>query len=249
MKNIFKKIVPVFIIFSMMILQSCSEKQVSENVWVVGTSADNPPYEFIENGEVVGFDIDYIKAIGHHLGYEVEIKNMEFHSLLAALSSGNVDMVVAGMSITPERKERVDFSHPYSVANIAILHRGADYFPDIDALKGKKIAGQLGSIFSIIAQQLASDADTVGNALSSNLLLVEELKNKRLDAVVLEKSQAEKFVTQHQSLGYFDVPKYGTSFAIAFPKGSKIKGNIDHTIKTLKNNGITEKLEKKWNIK
>ena len=94
-----------------------------DDTWVVGTSADNPLYEFMQDGEIVGFDIDLMVAIGQHLGKNIEFRNMEFHGLLAALSSNNVDMVIAGMSVTPERQKRVTFSVPYTDARIAVLFR------------------------------------------------------------------------------------------------------------------------------
>ena len=80
------KIKKLLLLIALFSLSSCFEDK-DENVWIVGTSADNPPYEFIQNGEIVGFDIDFITEIGKHLGKRVEFKNMEFHTLLAALSA------------------------------------------------------------------------------------------------------------------------------------------------------------------
>ncbi len=71
---------------------------------MVGTSADFSPFEYVENGEFVGFD-DLIKAIAEEMGFEVEIRDMSFDSLIAALVSGNLDLVVSGMTITAEREE------------------------------------------------------------------------------------------------------------------------------------------------
>ena len=80
-----KKITPKEVLFCglLMFLNACSENSRDDNKWLVGTSADNPPYEFIQNGEPVGFDIDVIKEIAASLGKEVQFKNMEFHSLIA----------------------------------------------------------------------------------------------------------------------------------------------------------------------
>ena len=79
-------------------------------------------------------------------------------------------------------------------------------------------------------------------------MLVEELRSKRIDAIVLETSQAEKIAARHQNLAYFEVKQFASSFAIALPKGSKLKNNIDHMIKSLRNNGKLAELEQKWGV-
>ena len=241
------KIALILTIVMSFILTACNFDG-EDDTWVVGTSADNPPYEYMESGKIVGFDIDFITEVARHLGKKVEFKNMEFHSLLAALSTKNVDLVVAGMSITNDRMKRVDFSIPYTSAKVAILYRKADQFAKPADFANKKVAGQLGSIFSIIAHQMAVDYKSKVSSLSSNLMLVEELKTKRIDGVVLETSQAVKFSSQHKGLDYFEVEEYGSSFAVVLPKGSKLKSNIDHTIKSLRKNGKLEELERKWGI-
>lgn len=242
-----KKIILILSVFTSLMLSACDYGK-DDDTWVVGTSPDNPPYQYMENGEIVGFDIDFITEVGRHLGKRVEFKNMEFHSLLAALSTKNVDLVVAGMSITNDRMKRVDFSVPYTTAKIAILYRQADNFTQASDFKHKKVAGQLGSIFSIIAHQMAVDYKSQVSSLSNNLMLVEELKTKRIDGIVLETSQAARFASQHKKLAYFEISEYSTSFAVALPKGSEIKRNIDHTIKSLRKNGKLEELEQEWGI-
>lgn len=242
------KKIALFLIFGISLLLTSCDFAKDEDVWVVGTSADNPPYEYMENGEIVGFDIDFILEIGKHLGKRIEFKNMEFHSLLAALSSNNVDLVVAGMSITNERKNRVDFSIPYTSANIAVLYLQADNYKQPSDFVGKTIAGQLGSIFSIVAHQMAVEHKSKSSSLSNNLLLVEELRSRRIDGIVLETSQAAQIAKQYKNLAYFELKSYGSSFAIAMPRGSKIKNNIDHTIKSLRTSGKLAELEQKWGI-
>lgn len=229
------------------ILVSCGEFR-DDDTWIVGTSADNPPYEFMQDGEIVGFDVDLMIAIGQHLGKNIEFRNMEFHGLLAALASDNVDMVIAGMSVTPERQKRVTFSVPYTDARIAVLFRRADKFKRSEDLKDKNTGAQLGTIWTLIAHDMSVKYGFRTKALASNLMLVEELKNKRLDAVVLEESQAEKFVAKYPKLSSFSVKQYGSSFAIALPKKTELKKNIDHTIKQLKGNGTISALAKKWGI-
>lgn len=237
----------VIVVALSILMSSCSEKQ-DKNTWIVGTSPDNPPYEHMRDGEIEGFDIDLIIAIGQHLGKKIEFKNMEFHGLLAALATKNVDMVIAGMSITPERVARVDFSIPYAEARIAILFRRADGYKETPDLKEKMVGAQLGTIWSLIAHDLSMTHSFRTKALASNLMLVEELKSGRIDAVILEQYQAEEFAKGNPNLSSFHLGTYGSSFAIALPKGSPEKKNIDHTIKSLKSNGTISALTKKWGL-
>ncbi len=239
-----------FKIFALMLtffaVVSCSKKE--EDLWIVGTSADNPPYEFLKDGEIQGFDIDLMIAIAKHLGKKIEFKNMEFHGLLAALASKNIDMSIAAMSVTPERLARVDFSIPYTDSKIAVLYRIDNNFTEPSDFKGYMIGAQLGTIWTLIAHDMSIKYSFRTKSLASNLMLVEELKNGRIDGVMLEESQVQKFVEKNNGLAGLAIPQYGSSFSIALPKGSEDKKNIDHTIKSLRSNGTIASLAKKWGL-
>src|SRR5690554_2167394 len=135
----FKKLFFVSLLIMVVLLSACSQEQGEEpNVepdleeeiveeinladkYVIGTSAGFPPFEYTEGGEVVGFDIDLMKAIGEVKGFEVEVRDLSFDGLIGALNSGNIDMIAAGMTITEERKEVVAFSEPYYSANQSLV--------------------------------------------------------------------------------------------------------------------------------
>lgn len=229
------------------VLVSCSDGR-DENTWLVATSADNPPYEHMGNGEITGFDIDFIMAIGRHLGKNIELKNMEFHGLLAALASKNVDVVIAGMSITPERQAQVDFSIPYTNARVAVLYKKENGFGSAEDLKDKITGVQLGTIWTHIAHDLSMQYSFKTKALANNLMLVEELKNNSLSAIIMDESQADKFIAQNPELAKFSIKQYGSLFAIAMPKNSPLKKSINHAIKDLQNNGTIKALSKKWGL-
>lgn len=247
-KNIIMKKISLVIVAIMGLLLSGCFSQQDENTWIVGTSADNPPYEFMQDGKIVGFDIDLVTEIGKHLGKKVEFKNMEFHSLLAAISSKNVDLVLAGLSVTKERAARVDFSIPYASATIAVLYRIEDGFKKHQDLENKNVGAQLGTIWSLIANDLAAKNQFRFKALSSNLMLVEELKTKRIDAIIMESFQADRFAEANPALAKFNLEEFSSSFSIAMPKNSPLKKDIDHTIKSLKSNGTIHALSKKWGL-
>lgn len=90
---------------------------------VMATNAAFDPYEYIENGEVVGIDAEFAKALCDKLGYDLEIEDMEFDSIIAAVNSGKADFGMAGMTVTPEREEQIDFTDTYCTAaqNVIVL--------------------------------------------------------------------------------------------------------------------------------
>ena len=88
---------------------------------VMATNATFDPYEYIENGEVVGIDAEFAKALCDKLGYDLEIEDMEFDSIIAAVNSGKADFGMAGMTVTPERQEQIDFTDTYCTAAQSII--------------------------------------------------------------------------------------------------------------------------------
>lgn len=175
---------------------------------VMGTSADYPPYEFHKqiDGEdkVVGFDIAIANEIAKELGVKLEIKEMEFGTLLGALKTGKVDMVLAGMTPDKKRKKEVDFSDIYYMAKQGILVKAEkkDSIKTLEDLKGKKVGAQQGSIQEEIAKEQIAGAElkTLGNV--GDLIL--ELQNNKVDALVMELPVAELYVSQNADLAVSD---------------------------------------------
>jgi len=194
---------------------------------VVGTSADYPPYEFHKsiNGEdtIVGFDIEIAKEIAKDLGVELQIKDMKFDGLLAALDTGNIDFVIAGMTPTEERKQSVDFTKIYYVAQQGVLIRAADKdkIKTVADLKGKKVGAQKGAIQETIAKEQIPDAKVVAIGKIPDLIM--ELKNKKVDALVVELPVATTYVTAHKDLALSEIQvKDDTGgSAIAVKKGNQ----------------------------
>lgn len=226
------------------LLTSCIDKD-DENTWKVGISADNPPYTFVENGEFKGFEIDVINEIGEISDKKIELHNMDFHTLIASLNTGKVDMVIAGMSVTKERLKKVDFSIAYTETHNAFLYKKGRV---IDDFNNKKIGVLLASTYSLVADDISKKCDCDVILLSNTLILVEELKNDRIDVVILEKAQAEKFVQQNPNLDYFVSEEYNNILAIVLTKHSPIKAAIDEAIATLHENKVIDELSKKWRL-
>ncbi|MBP7190061.1 MAG: amino acid ABC transporter substrate-binding protein, partial [Rickettsiaceae bacterium] len=213
----------------------------------VGVSADNPPYEFIKDGKIEGLDLDVIEAIGKVLGRKIVIKNLDFPGLFPALSSGSVDCVISGISVTESRKEHFDFSENYAGAPMAVLFRKDDKFAKTENLEGKVIGAQLGTTWDIEAKKISSKLTGVlVRSLSNNLVLVEELKSGSVDAVVLEKMQVAEFIKNNPGLDFFDIPESSSNFAIVVNKGSKLLTEINKAIAKLNEEKKLQAIKDKW---
>ncbi|WP_040212804.1 transporter substrate-binding domain-containing protein [Clostridium polynesiense] len=196
---------------------------------VLGTSADFPPYEFHKeiNGkdEIIGFDISIAKEIAKDLGVELEIKDMKFDGLLTALEASKVDFVMAGMNPDAERSKSVDFSKIYYEAEQTILVRAEDKekYNGVESLTGKKIGAQKTSVQEKIANEQIRDAQV--KSLGKVTDLVMELKNKKVEAVVVETVVAKSYAAANKDLAVadfkFDAGKDEIGSAVAVKKGSK----------------------------
>ena len=96
------------------VLSSWKEDSISDDVLVVGTNAEYPPFAYVEDGEIIGFDIDLISIVAQHLGKDIIVKdNPSFDALIPDLELGRTDIVAAGMTYTEERAKKASFSKPY----------------------------------------------------------------------------------------------------------------------------------------
>ncbi|MCC5912650.1 MAG: transporter substrate-binding domain-containing protein [Clostridiaceae bacterium] len=171
---------------------------------VLGTAADYPPYEFYAeiDGElqVVGFDIDIAKEIAKDMGVELEIRDMDFDGLLPALVTGNIDMIIAGMVPSEERKESVDFSIPYYAAEQTMLVRAEDYdkFATVEDFTGYTVGAQTATVQEGIAKEQISNAKLRSLSVITNLVM--DLKTDRIDGIVLVEPVARAYAESNDDL-------------------------------------------------
>lgn len=217
----------------------------SKGKLVVGTSADYSPYEFHKQidgkDQIVGFDIEIAKQFAKDLGVELEIKDMAFDGLLVALQSDKVDMVFAGMTPTDERKKNVDFSDIYFTATHRFILRSGEEtgISKMEDLKGKKIGVQKGSIQEGIAKD-NYDAEKI-KSLDKVPDLVLDLKNNKVDAVLVESTVADLTVPKNPGTAIasgLEVKDPDGGCAVAMKKGSDdLKAEINKTLKKLQDDG------------
>lgn len=215
---------------------------------VVGTNAAFPPFEYVgDDGNPDGFDIALIKAIGEKAGYEVQIQDMEFDSLVSSIGN-KIDVAIAGMTVTEERKNTVDFSDPYyeAVQNV-LVPKGSDIATAAD-LQGKKIGVQLGTTGEFIADEIeGAEVSAYNKAVDA----VNDLNNGRVDCVIVDKNPAEVFGAQFSDkVDVLDGTKFDfepENYAIALPKGdTELADKINSALKELKADGTYDSLVKKY---
>lgn len=219
---------------------------------VMATSADYPPYEFVDTAggteEIVGFDVDIARAITEKLGYELEINNIDFNGLIPALQADRADFVMAGMTPTEERKQNVDFSEIYYDAKQTILSLQSNAITDPKQLDGKKVGVQLGSIQEGLAKDLVEAGSTM-EVVPLNRIneIIQEIKSGRIDAAIIEDTVARGFLEANPDLQASLIPEEGPAgSAIAFPKGSELVDDFNTALQEMKDSGEMEALIKKW---
>lgn len=218
-----------------------SESQ--DNVLVVGTNAEFPPFEYIgENGEPDGFDIALIKAISEKLGMEVEIHNIEFNSLVAAIGT-KIDAAIAGMTIREERLQAVDFSEPYYEAVQYVIVPVGSTIATAEDLKNKTIGVQLGTTGMSIAEQIeGATMKSYNKAVDA----VNDLNNGRVDLVIIDRNPAKVFVSKFpDKVSYIEGAQFGfeaEEYAIALPKGSDMVEKVNKALDELKADGTFDAL-------
>ncbi|HDE7688472.1 TPA: ABC transporter permease subunit [Staphylococcus aureus] len=214
----------------------------------VGLSADYAPMEFEHtvNGktEYAGVDIDLAKKIAKDNNLKLKIVNMSFDSLLGALKTGKIDIIISGMTSTPERKKQVDFSYSYMMTkNIMLVKKDkVNEYKDIKDFNNKKVGAQKGTEQEKIAQTEIENASITSLSRLPDVILA--LKSGKVEGAVVEKPVAEAYLKQNPKLGISNVKfnEEEKDTVIAVPKDSpKLLSQINKTIKEVKDKGLIDK--------
>ncbi|MEI6856932.1 basic amino acid ABC transporter substrate-binding protein [Psychrilyobacter sp.] len=250
-----KKLINLVGILMMVVLVGCGQKIEVENTTnkikklYIGTNAEYKPYEYLENGKMIGFDIEFMEALAENLGYEIEWKNLSFDGLLPALQTQKIDMVIAGMSPTEERKKAVDFTDIYhSGWQTVLVNKKNKEIQSAEDLKGKIIGVPLGSFQEGIASKIKGTEVKFYNSFTGAVL---ELNTQKIDAVIVGEITADYYLENNKNLKKISLPKEqqkGTNgIAIALEKGqTELLKNLNEGIEALKSNGKYQELLNKY---
>lgn len=233
------------------LLESIKEK----GKLVVGTASGYPPYEFIDitsaNQDIVGIDMELAQAIADKLGVELEIQDMNFTSLISSIPTHKVDMAIAGISITEERKETMDFSEPYLEAEqkMLILSENADKYKTLEDFSGETVAAEKSTTQETVCQELLTDSPLVSLEKVPDCLM--ELQNGKVAGVMVENIVGEQYVIAYDNIVFSDAEtgKLKTS-AVAMDKGNEdLMEIVNEVIKENQENGNFDKWVEEYSEK
>ena len=240
-----KKIVLVcFLSFlSVFFISGCSFKNSDE--LVLATEAGFAPYEFYQDGEIVGVDIDIAKEIVKELNKKLVVKDVSFDFLINEVKSGKADFAAAGISITEERKKQVDFTDEYTVSNQVVIVKKESSITNFSELKNKKIAVQLGTVADLYVSDNYPKATLVQH--KKYLSAVEDVKANKADCLITDELPAKEIVKENPELRIMDGILFQDRYGMIVQKGNdELRKQINKVLKRLIADGTIDKLVLKY---
>lgn len=238
-----KKIILAFLLGVLLI--ACG-KDGKELVYKVGTNAEFPPYEYIEDGKIKGFDADIMDEIAKRGEFKYEWVNMNFDGLISALQSKKADMVIAGMTLNEERQKYVNFSVPYIKPAVSLIALKSNSTTSIEEFNNKKFGVELGTTEADIIKGKFPDAIIV--PFSSNTASVLALKSQKIDAILFDSKVAESYVKNNPDIKIVGEAA-GEEKAMAFNlKDTEVHNKVNTILQEMLNDGTIDKLKEKYGI-
>ena len=218
---------------------------VSDGKLIVGTEAGFAPYEYLVGNEVEGIDMDIAQAIADALGVELEVQNMDFDGALLAVQQGKVDIVAAGVSVSDEREEVMDFSVKYVDSKDVVLVNKAD--PKVEestaeALEGKVVGVQQGNIADLWVSENAAPKSV--QRYTKFVQAAQDLLNGKIDCIVMDEAPALELVASNDGLAILEGEAlFEDSYAVAIKKGNEqMKAAVDAVITQLQESGQMDEI-------
>ena len=214
-------------------------------VLVMATNAEFPPYEYHEGSQIVGIDAEIAAAIAEKMGCELKIEDIAFDSIIPEVSSGKADMGMAGMTVTEDRKQNVDFSDTYAIARQVVIVRADSGIESLDDLEGLTIGVQQGTTGDIYASEDYGD-DHI-ERYAKGMEAVQALTQGKVDAVIIDNEPARVFVSENEGLVILDEAYADEEYAIAVKKGNtELLNQINAALAELKADGTLDAIVAKY---
>lgn len=219
-------------------------KLVEAGKLIVSTNAEFPPYEYYDANEIVGIDIAIAQAIADKLGLELEVKDGAFDTIIAEVVSGKADIGIAGMTVTDERKQNVDFSDSYATGTQVIIVKEDSGIKSAADLEGKSIGVQLGTTGDIMATDIK---DSKVEQYNKGMDAVQALSQGKIDAVIIDSEPAKFYEKEVSGLKILDEAFAVEDYAIALKKGNTaLQSKINEALKELKAEGKIDEIIGKY---
>lgn len=241
----------LFLILTLFIA-ACGAKETtgdnasSKEVYKVGVDTTYPPFEYKDGNEYKGIDIDLINAIAENQGFKIELNAMDFGGIIPAMQANQLDVAIAGMSITDDRKKVVDFSTPYFEAGLTVVvKKDNSNIKSVDDLKGKNVAVKKGTTGAKFAQENASKLGINVVQFNDSPAMFQEVSNGNADALIEDYPVISYAIAQKDpGLKIVGDRLNGDEYGIAVLKGQNkdLLEKINKGLAELKKDGTYDKI-------
>lgn len=223
----------ILIILLLLFITGCGR---SENEIILATEAGFAPYEYYENGEIVGIDIDIAREVAKELGKELIVKDIAFDSIINEIKTGKSDFAAAGISYTEERAKAVAFSNNYADSKQVVLVRNDSNINSSDDLKNAKIAVQLGSVADTYVTSKYKKAEIIRQ--KKYLATIQDLEDGKADCVVMDELPAKEILKTKENMRILDKALVVDSYGIIVKHSNKeLLDVINSVIKRMQDDG------------
>lgn len=242
-KKILALVLAVIMTAAVLCLASCGKKD--DNVLTMATNVAFPPYEYYEGEEAVGIDVEIASKIAEKLGMEFEVSDMDFDSVITAVTSGKADIGMAGMTVTEDRKKSVNFSDTYATGIQAIIVAEDSAIATVDDVAGHKVGVQQGTTGDIYCSDDYGDENVVKFKTGADA--VQALKTGSVDCVIIDNEPAKSFVAANTGLKILDTEYAVEDYAICFAKeNTELLDKVNAALKELIADGTVQSIIDKY---
>ena len=223
------------ILLSLCLIMLCGCGRNKDELVMV-TEAGFAPFEYYQNNEIVGVDVEIAKEIANKMGKKLVIKDVAFDSIINEVKSGKADIGAAGISYTEERSKQVDFSSDYFTSKIIVIVKDSDNEIDFNNLGTKKIAVQLGSTADTFVTNNYKNATITRQ--KKYLAAIEDLKNDKVDCVVMDELPAKQILSKNTNLKILNKILSSENYGMVVKKNNKeLLDMVNEVIEDLKESG------------
>ena len=224
---------------------SAEVKTVTEGVLTMGTNAAFPPYEFYEGEEIVGIDAEIAGLLAEKLGLKLEIMDMDFSAIVTSVQTGGVDIGLAGMTVTEERLENVNFTNSYATGVQVIIVKEDSEIASADDLEGKLIGVQEGTTGYTFCSEDFGEENVL--AYTNGATAVQNLINGSVDCVVIDQQPAISFVEANEGLKILETEYVIEDYAAAISKDNEgLMNALNAALKELIADGSIQEILDKY---
>ncbi|MCI8745281.1 MAG: amino acid ABC transporter substrate-binding protein [Lachnospiraceae bacterium] len=218
---------------------------VTEGVLTMGTNATFPPYEFYDGDVIVGIDAEIAQLLAEKLGLTLEIQDMDFTAIVTSVQAGKIDIGLAGMTVTEERLENVNFTDSYATGVQVIIVKEGSEIASVDDLEGKLIGVQEGTTGHSYCSDDYGEENVV--AYANGATAVQNLVSGSVDCVVIDQQPAISFVEANEGLKILDTEYVIEDYAAAVSKDNEgLMNALNAALKELIADGSIQEILDKY---